>query len=135
MNKSVLLIDDDHVSCFINERILKTFGVTGSIYTVHNGKEALNFIEAHNENQEPLPDFILLDLHMPVMDGFEFMDDFLKLSDRMNSVKVFILTSSSNPRDREKAEQYPIKGYMNKPLQFEELNRIFEEAKNPVQKI
>lgn len=122
--KSVLLVDDDKVSCFINERILKTFGVTALIHTVNNGQEALNFIQENNNNHERFPDLILLDLHMPVMNGFEFMEDFSKLSYQGEVPKILILTSSANPVDREKVEQYPILGYMNKPLRFEELNKV-----------
>jgi CheY-like chemotaxis protein len=124
--KSVLLVDDDQVSCFINDRILKTFGVTANIYTASNGKEALNFIQENTNNQHTFPDLILLDLHMPVMNGFEFMEDFSKIERKGAAPKVIILTSSANPVDRKKVEQYPILGYMNKPLLVEELNKFFE---------
>lgn len=123
--KSVLLVDDDQVSCFINERILKTFGVTALIHTVNNGQEALNFMQENDNNYDRFPDLILLDLHMPVMNGFEFMEDFLKLSYQGEAPKILILTSSANPVDKEKVEQYPIMGYINKPLRFEELTKVF----------
>lgn len=59
------------------------------------------------------------------MNGFEFMEDFSKLSIQGDVPEILILTSSSNPVDKEKVEQYPIMGYMNKPLRFQELNKIF----------
>lgn len=129
--KSVLLVDDDNVSCFINDRILRTFGLTESIHTVYNGKEALDFLKEHNDDQEVFPDLILLDVHMPVMNGFEFMEEFSKTSFNGPSPEVIILTSSSNPVDQEKAEQYTVLAYLNKPLRFEELNRLFAKEKNP----
>ena len=121
MPKSVLLIDDDHVSCFINEKILKMHGVTDRIHTVHNGMAALDFIQENCNNSDVFPELILLDIHMPIMNGFEFMESFLKLALGIPS-KVFILTSSTNAIDRKRAEQFPIAGYLTKPLKLEELD-------------
>lgn len=122
---NVLLIDDDQVSCFINNKMLKAFGIADRVHTVHNGQEALHFIKENCHNRNAYPELILLDLHMPVMNGFEFIEDMMKLPlDGQPVPQVVILTSSSNPVDREKADNLPVKGYINKPLRYEELSEL-----------
>jgi CheY-like chemotaxis protein len=121
----VLLIDDDLISSFLIKEILLRFKVTDHTHAVRNGREALDFIEENFKTETACPDLIFLDLNMPVMDGFEFLEEFKKLSQiRKKSLKIIVLTSSANPSDVTKANEYFIDGYLNKPLTFENLQKV-----------
>lgn len=122
----VLLVDDDPVSSFLNDDLLIDFGFTKHTHTAQNGAEALEFLNSNCKNGKGTdyccPDVVFLDLNMPVMDGFEFMDAYFKNSKKCNQdSKVIVLTSSTNPDDIERAKKYDIAGYMNKPLSLEQL--------------
>jgi len=88
----------------------------GEVMHFVNGQAAINQLLISVEKKESIPDLILLDLDMPVMDGWEFLDAFLKLP-IAKQVCVFVLTSSIHPHDREKARHYSlVKGFFSKPL-------------------
>lgn len=124
-----LVVDDDPISCFINEKIIEAACLTDHAHLAHNGKEALDFIE-DNCNvvyiAPACPDLIFLDLNMPVMNGFEFLDAFDKLEFRTKpETQIVVLTSSSNLMDIERIQGYNILGYLNKPLTVEHLEMLF----------
>jgi CheY-like chemotaxis protein len=127
--KCILLVDDDEVSNFINEKIIAACRVTDHTHIRHNGLEALEFIRNNCEQDNHIcPDVILLDIRMPVMDGFEFLQEFentaKQLSDR---IKIVVLTSSSNPHDVELARKFNVAGYINKPLSVNALRQMIEK--------
>jgi CheY-like chemotaxis protein len=121
----VLLVDDDLVSSFLIKEILIRFKVTEHTHTARNGQEALHFIKENFKTETACPDLVFLDINMPVMDGFEFLEEFQKLSKQQKeTLKIIVLTSSANPADVTKAKQYFIEGYITKPLTFEKLQNI-----------
>lgn len=117
-----MLIDDNEIDNFINQKMLEGCNFAERVYVHTNGKSALEFlrnIERMGKKELSLfPDVIFLDLNMPVMDGYQFADEFEKLPDTLkNRTKIVILTTSLNPSDAEKAKKYPlIVKYLNKPL-------------------
>lgn len=121
--KCTLVVDDDPISCFINQRIIQLTDITQSVKIVHNGKDALNYIYTSIQEapeRHTLPDLIFLDLNMPVMNGFEFLTVFQDLPDiYREEVKVVILTSSNNIADRQRAKHFNVARYINKPLTLE----------------
>ena len=124
----VMLVDDDEISNYISERIIKNLGIAKFLHISANGKQALNFIKeeclGQNSSAE-CPEFILLDINMPVMDGFQFLEEFYKLGFKgMDEVKIVILTSSNSPKDVAFADKYNISGYINKPLSKEKLEDV-----------
>ena len=125
-----LLVDDDPVSNYINQVVISDYKRIGHTHDVLNGAEALDFINSKCEEDdfEPMcPDVILLDLNMPVMDGFEFLQDFQKLSfKKKDRVKIIVLTSSTNPGDIERASEYKVSGYINKPLTLSSLEAALQ---------
>lgn len=120
--KSVLIVDDDPASSFLVHFLLKKLNKVDDITLKKNGKEALDFL-AEVKGQREFPDLILLDINMPLMDGFEFMEHFLQLS-LDKSVRVVLLSSSVSPKDRQAAENFKINHFINKPITKEKLEHI-----------
>lgn len=117
----VLLVDDDKINNYINLRLIRRIGLSEEIIVTNNGQEAINYLKQCEKNA--LPTLILLDINMPVMDGFEFLEEFEKLE--FNNVErplIVVLTTSTNTNDIKKVESSPIAaGYINKPLTEENL--------------
>ncbi len=121
----VCLIEDDMIQVFLTKKYLQKTGRVVKVVDFHNGKVAFDALKERSAKGEPLPDIILLDLNMPVWDGWEFYEAFLELPDS-GSVVTWILTSSMDVSDKKKAEVYGLRDrYLSKPLGFETLNSIF----------
>lgn len=127
--ETILIVDDDQTSSFVTKTILKKAQIATHMVTVHSGREALETVKEFSVNHKKLPEIILLDLNMPEMDGFEFLEE-LAQQQHMNlsHTKVFVLTSSVDPQDKEKAAASPVavSGYLTKPLTQESLSVILQ---------
>ncbi|WP_017729717.1 response regulator [Nafulsella turpanensis] len=119
----VLLVDDDPVTNFLNERTLVELGLTHHIQTTESPQEALNFISScYKAKDDPKYMLIMLDLNMPFWDGFEFLDELQsKMTFSLNKIDIIILSSSSHLTDTERAKNYRILDYLEKPLTAEKL--------------
>jgi CheY-like chemotaxis protein len=118
MNKIalVLLVDDDYTTNFVNQLLLEHMQVAEKVLLAQNGKEGLEMIRQVCE-ESLCPTLILLDINMPVMNGFEFLEAYQKLEfAHKQSVVIVMLTTSLNPRDIKQMDELPIQGYLNKPL-------------------
>jgi CheY-like chemotaxis protein len=121
--KSILLIDDDRITNYLHERLIRNSGISKKILIARNGKEALNHIASCGDAQE-LPELILLDLNMPVLGGFEFLEQFQKLENLIKQkIKVVIVSTSIHPKDKERLEDLKVE-LVNKPLTEEKLFTI-----------
>jgi CheY-like chemotaxis protein len=113
---SILLVDDDKTTNFLNQLLLNDLGVAQQVLTAENGQEALRIIQEQCESND-CPTLILLDVNMPVMNGFEFLEAYQELSfSRKQSTIVIMLTTSLHPRDVKRLTGMPIQGFLNKPL-------------------
>lgn len=125
----VLLIDDDGVTNFINHRLIKKMNLTSCIQSAINGNEALKFLKSflvQNENQGP--ELILLDINMPVLDGFEFLEQFEKIEfSNKEQIRIIILTTSTHQKDILKITANARTGYINKPLTEDKLREILNK--------
>jgi len=121
----ILLVDDDAEDNYFHQIVIDEMNITERIEIALNGVEALNFLK--KENQTP-PDIIFLDINMPKMNGWEFLEVYEELrADQKAKVVVVMLTTSINPSDRKRAEQFPdIMGFNTKPLTEEMLAEILE---------
>jgi len=122
MVNNVLLVDDDNIVNFMNAKLIQRSGIARNIDTALNGKQALDLFNDYYQGAKALPDVILLDLNMPVMDGFGFLEAFKRLPHATKShVKIVIVTSSFDPRDAEKAQRLGAHAFLRKPLEEESL--------------
>jgi CheY-like chemotaxis protein len=113
---SILLVDDDKITNFLNQLLLNDLGVAQQVLTAENGQEALRIIEEQCESSD-CPSLILLDVNMPVMNGFEFLEAYEKMAfTSKQSIIVVMLTTSLHPRDVKRLSGMPIQGFLNKPL-------------------
>ena len=117
----LLLVDDDHVSNMLTEMVLKDMERFTSFQVAVNGQEALDYLEITARlDPDAFPQLILLDLNMPVMDGFEFLEQVTRM--RLPAIPpIIVLSSSRDAKDLSRAARFPILGYLNKPIQAEML--------------
>lgn len=124
----VLIIDDDEINNFVCEKVIKTSGMVNEVKSVKSGQEGLNYLEG--QSAQAIPDVILLDINMPFMDGWEFMEKMRTMlgDDHQNFPIVAILSSSVYEADAEKAYNYPgIQEYITKPLTIEAFQNLLKE--------
>jgi len=131
----ILLVDDDDTSLFLTQMAIVRNEFAKHTHAITNANEALDFIDSYcNEEidlstMEVCPDLIFLDINMPGMDGFDFLDSFNKFSeDIISKIKIFMLTSSDNPKDREMAQNKGVAGYIIKPLTSDKLKELIQAA-------
>jgi response regulator RpfG family c-di-GMP phosphodiesterase len=117
-NKVICIIDDDLIYQILIEKTIKIADIEYDLITFYNGETAFVNFKNLLENNEPLPNLVLLDIDMPIMNGWEFLDQILILnSAALNNSRVYIVTSSISSEDKEKAESYKaIKGFYSKPI-------------------
>lgn len=126
MKKNVLLVDDDYIFNFLSQSILERIGITNEVYTALNGKEALSLL-GNGTQRRFVPDVILLDLNMPIMDGFTFLEAFNKLNiPDKEKVTIIVVTSSEDPDDMMKARRMGIDHYIPKPVTEKDLRQALE---------
>ena len=126
----ILFIDDDEPTNFLNKLLVEEMGCANHVQVVTSGMEALEYLTGtgsfNNGTEHPRPDLIFLDINMPGMDGWEFLQHYQKLppTQKANIVMV-MLTTSLNPDDAKAAQQnVEISGFENKPLQPEVIQKI-----------
>jgi CheY-like chemotaxis protein len=122
----VLLIDDNEIDNFINERIIVSTGFSDSCTVQTSTDAAIDYLKTLADKPELLPQLVFLDLNMPGKDGFAFLELFNTLSPAiLSNCKVVVLSSSISPEDinRASANPYVIR-YLNKPLAEKYLEAI-----------
>src|SRR5688572_2031357 len=125
MARRILLVDDDIQLNKIHEKILPSSGLASEVHVALNGREAIDYLNARIEKGYPLPNVIVTDLDMPVMDGFEFIDAFNALSfPGKNKIELVVFTSSSNISDKKRALSKGIRHYLSKPYLVRALNDV-----------
>lgn len=132
--KCILLIDDNSDDNFFHSLTIKRAGVTDQIKVVKSGQEALEYLKnAHiDPDNYPMPDLAFLDINMPGLNGFEFLEKAIENKYLINGkpVVVVMLTNSLNPDDEKLATEKfsrEIKAYITKPLTVETLNELIEK--------
>lgn len=128
MNKDICVIDDDKIYQLIIRKMVERTEEFDAIYFFEDGIEAF---ESFKSIETPLPKFILLDINMPLMDGWQFLDTLIfHRPNLLQETIIYIVTSSIAHSDREKAATYKeVSGFLSKPLSLEKLRKIAAEHK------
>lgn len=132
--KKILLIDDDTINNFIVINKLKNIGLVENTVSVLNGQEGIDYLQKCILENADFPELILLDINMPILDGWGFLDEFSKLEKTyQNKTSIYMVSSSVYNEDIEKSKKYScIKMFISKPLVRERLREIIESK---IQKI
>lgn len=133
MNKvhRLFIVDDDNLFTHITSLVVNDSDLVEEVKVYNNGKEVYDYLSIHRDAPDKLPDVILLDLSMPIMDGWGFLDKFmnLKLTDA-KEIEIYICSSSISPEEIEKARSISvISDYIIKPLTRKKLIKIFGDIK------
>lgn len=121
MSKAICIIDDDPIYQFLINKIIGNSNAGHEVMFFANGKEAIDYFKLDLDNN--LPEIILLDLEMPVMDGWDFLKEINTLP--TENTAIYIVSSSISEEDKEKAKEFPkIKGHYSKPLNIGKIEEI-----------
>lgn len=120
---NIMVIDDAYFDRLIAGKVIELAGVAKNCIILDSALKALDFFDSNLESPEAWPEIILLDISMPTMDGFAFLEEFKKFPDSiLGKCKVVIVSSSTDPADIKKAgSQKYVSGFILKPLNHEKL--------------
>lgn len=130
--KCILLVDDDATTNFLNEELISDLGIADEVHVALNGQEALDYLnlkgkfKTAEKNKYPTPNLIFLDINMPLMDGFEFLEKYHKLppNKKAEVVIIFLTTSDSHKDKLKQINDKTVSDYIEKPLKKNELLKI-----------
>lgn len=126
----VMLVDDNDIDNFINQKMIEGCSFSNQILIHTSSKSALEFLKNLERSElkhrkDLIPDLIFLDINMPIMDGFQFLQEFEHLAAEFHRTQIVMLSTSINPSDIEKAESNPfVLRFINKPLTKEHLDEL-----------
>ncbi|WP_339920360.1 response regulator [uncultured Flavobacterium sp.] len=130
MNKKLLIaiVDDDLIFQFIAERLIESINSEHQTIIFSDGKEAIDFIDSNRNELDTLPDIIFLDINMPVMNGWQFLNKYIEIkSEIKKEITIYIVSSSKNPDDFIKAENInEVTDYIVKPINREKYTSILD---------
>jgi CheY-like chemotaxis protein len=121
----VLLVEDDPITIMVCDRIIKMTSFAENVKSCENGKIGLDYLSGIAENG-PAPKIIFLDINMPVMNGWDFLEEFEKIKARFNPLpRIYLLSSTVDPEDYKKAQKFTmVHDFISKPLSKEALQNI-----------
>lgn len=126
--KTILLVDDCQATNFIHRLVIDNYGCAETVVECRDGAQALDYLRS-GVDKHPQPELILLDINMPVMNGWEFLEAYENLPSKQKAgVVVVMLTTSQNPDDRSKAEERGlVSEFTLKPLDEEKLEAVLKK--------
>ncbi|MGB3151177.1 MAG: response regulator [Maribacter sp.] len=128
--QSCCIIDDDPIFIYGTKRLMKEINFCESIIVYNNGQEALEGLILISESGQKIPPFIFLDLNMPIMNGWEFLEEFTKIpNNSLKKTTIYIISSSVDPRDLERVKNYKaVNNYILKPITPTDLETVLGAA-------
>ena len=127
--KRILLVDDDEISNFINERKLRNSSISEQLDVCISGIRAMQLLKEILDSGQPAPEVILLDINMPIMDGFGFLEEFVALPSEIRaSVRIAMLTSSLEKEGIRRSYEYKnVVDFINKPLTTDKIKLLLSK--------
>jgi len=123
----VSVIDDDRFFQFSTRKIVEATNLVENLIEFSDGEIAIQYFLAHKDEEAKLPDLVFLDLNMPYMDGWQFLDEFTTNTFKKELITIYISTSSDSKYDRDKFLTYPkLKGYLIKPISKSQFQEVLE---------
>jgi CheY-like chemotaxis protein len=127
MLSAILLVDDDPTTNFINERLLRRLRVSQEVLVAINGQIGLEILKSRCiEEEVNCPDLVLLDVKMPVMNGFEFLEAYTRLPVGHAHPIIVLLTSTQLDQDLSRLQHLPVTDYLTKPLTTEKVSLLLD---------
>ncbi|MBV7531501.1 response regulator [Chitinophaga sp. sic0106] len=122
----IFIVDDDPIHQQIAKIMIERQGISTNIRVFSDAQDVLDYFRENTNVAAALPDLILLDLNMPVMDGWEFLEEYATFQAELpKSIKIFVLTSSIDEKDKERVRSYSfVSGYLTKPLSKEIISHL-----------
>ncbi|NHF58796.1 response regulator [Flavobacteriaceae bacterium TP-CH-4] len=126
--ESACIIDDDPIFIYGTKRMMNEVNFCNQILVFNNGQDAIDGLNEITTRGEDLPEVIFLDLNMPIMNGWEFLEDFVKIPNHnREKVVIYIISSSIDPRDLERIKDYEVvNNYILKPVSPEDLEKVLQ---------
>jgi CheY-like chemotaxis protein len=127
MSKKVAIVDDDDIFQFTTKIKFEKLGLAENVMIFNDGEEAIDFIES--SVLDDLPEILLLDINMPIVDGWDFLELFAKVSrEKQQIIEIHMLSSSINPEDVKRAEANEfVVDYITKPISDADVKKIFRD--------
>lgn len=121
--KNLTIVDDDDIFVFLTTKIIEQTNLVDLIKVFGNGLDAINFLKENKNNVDALPDIILLDLSMPIMNGWQFLEKYNKLNPTIGKkITIYICSSSISPDDITRAKTISeVSDYIIKPITKDKL--------------
>ncbi|MCW3112711.1 MAG: response regulator [Segetibacter sp.] len=132
MNKNstsltICLIDDDRIYQFTAKRIIELVNPLQKILIFSNGKEALDYFTQQATSNDQLPDVIFLDINMPVMNGWEFLEAYDSVKTALNKqISIYMVSSSVDEKDKIRSKSFNVKNFIEKPIDKEMMTAILQ---------
>jgi CheY-like chemotaxis protein len=127
----IILVDDDYITNFLHEKLIRKMNIASKVVVRNNGLDALNYLDKLVRKEPDCPCIVLIDLNMPVMDGFEFIRLYKKKLSR-DYIKIIVVTTSLSQKDIERVKQFGDFMYINKPLTVEKVQEMFDKVLHPI---
>ncbi|PKA99010.1 response regulator receiver domain-containing protein [Flavobacteriaceae bacterium MAR_2009_75] len=129
---NVCIIDDDDIYQFTMSAALNGFDEVNKITTFLDGGQALDFITDNLKNKEELPDVVFLDINMPIMDGFQFMEEYVKIKPNVDKeISIYMVSSSVDPKDIARCRKIEgISDYIVKPIKEDKLKALISSSED-----
>lgn len=127
--KTLILVDDDEIIVYLTKRIIAQTNLVELINVFGNGKDAIDYLKENLNNPDLFPEIIFLDLFMPIMDGWGFLEEYIKIKPKTDKpTTIYIITSSVSPEDIIKAKSYSVvTDYIIKPIDKQNLIEILKK--------
>lgn len=126
----ICIVDDDEVYQFSVTRTIKAANIVKKILIFSDGEEVFDFLTDNLAEKDELPDIIFLDINMPYMDGWEFLDNFTKIKPKLpKKITIYLVSSSVSEKDLDKAKAISdVSDYMVKPITIEDFRTVIENG-------